>query len=531
VFAHIALLMLALWTVWQPAETTAATPTILALAVLALVPWAHARTDGSRLWWGIGATAMAAGALGFSAAGGWDRSTAVAELALLAVVVALVWVASREEVPQLAPGLVAAGIALLALWALWQVTVGFDRAQEAVATLPLVWQANAAERLASGRAFASQLLPGHLAVLFATALPLLLAPIRRSGRRVPWAVAACLCVLGLVLTRSPIGIGLAGAAMVVLLARRRTLATTVTVVVLAAVLLLAVVWRPDVGELEPVRLRTDNWRTAVWAWTTSPVAGVGFGSFGQAIQAVPFEVGNRPAHAHNLPLEWLAELGLAGGVGWLLAAVWLARLLRRLWPTQPELAVALAVVPFHNLVDFSIFTSGVAIPWAVLLGWGISVDRSGQSAAADRTSRVLLVTVATLAVAGCLLHATSVTLERSAVAAPSALAQFEDARAAHRFAPWRVQPIAVAAAAAIESGERGRLDEAAGLLRSGRWLRPRSAMLAEAAGRIDLARGRVPTGVSWIRLAAELQPASDARRGTWESLEERLEEEFGSAGR
>jgi hypothetical protein len=305
----------------------------------------------------------------------------------------------------------------------------------------------------------------------------------------------------------------------------------VTVVVLAVVLMLAVVWRPDVGELEPVRLRTDNWRTAVWAWTTSPVAGVGLGSFGQAIQAVPFEVGNRPAHAHNLPLEWLAELGLAGLVGWLVAAVWLARLLLRLWPDQPELAVALAVVPVHNLVDFSIFTSGVAIPWAVLLGWGVSFDRKNRGTAAGRTSRVLLVTVATMVAAGCLLHATSVTLERSSVASGSAVEQFEDARAAHRFAPWRVQPITVAASAALESGDGSLLDDAAGLVRSGRRLRPRSAMLAEAAGRIDLARGRVPSGVSWMRHAAELQPASDARRRTWESLEQRLEGEAGNAGR
>ena len=141
---------------------------------------------------------------------------------------------------------------------------------------------------------------------------------------------------------------------------------------LVSVLVVVIVGRRDVVELEPVRLRLDNWRTAVWVWSTAPAAGVGIGGFAQAAQAVPFEVGNRPRHAHSLPLEWLAELGPVGLLGVVFAGLALWRLLRRLWPVRPDLAVALAVVPVHNLVDFSFYGSGVTLAWAVLVGWAMA---------------------------------------------------------------------------------------------------------------------------------------------------------------
>ncbi len=51
--------------------------------------------------------------------------------------------------------------------------------------------------------------------------------------------------------------------------------------------------------------------------------GVGVASFAQASQANPLAVGNRPAHAHSLPVEALAELGPAGLTGVLLLGIWL----------------------------------------------------------------------------------------------------------------------------------------------------------------------------------------------------------------
>ncbi len=324
-----------------------------------LGPPAHRRPrprPGLRPW----ALAVALAAA-LSAAAGDDLATAAVELALAAAVAALVWTASREEPPEALPRWLALGLAALALWALWQVTVGFDRAEPAVAALPEALRANAAERIGSGRAFASLLLPGHLAVVLATALPILAAAVRPSWRAVGWLVGSLLCGVGLVLTRSPIGISLAVLALAVLAARRRRALLIAGLVALAIGLVAVVAMRGDVGELEPLRLRADNWQTAIWAWRSSPLTGVGLGSYGQATRAVPIEVGNLPAHAHSLPLEWLAELGIVGLLAAAAGGLWLACLLRRLWPRRPELAVALAVVPLHNLVDFSLYTSGVAL--------------------------------------------------------------------------------------------------------------------------------------------------------------------------
>jgi hypothetical protein len=409
------------------------------------------------------------------------------------------------------------------VWGLWQVMVGFDRARGSIAALPADLQLNALERLDSGRAFASLLLPGHLAVLLAAALPILVAGIRKDRRSAVWAAGAVLCVVGLALTRSPIGIGLAALAMAGLLTRRRSRVVAGGALVLAAVLVAAVIWRPDVADLDPVRLRLDNWRTALWAWSGAPVAGVGVGSFGQATQAVPFAVGNRPAHAHSLPLEWAAELGIAGVLLCAVACWWLARVLIRLWPTRPELALAVGVVAAHNLLDFSLYTSGVAVPWAVLLGWGLAEIRPPAGEAAAGRSRTVLVAVSALAVALALLHATSVTLERAAGSPAAASQRFGDAALAHRIAPWRVDPLPLAAAAALESGDREKLIEARELVASGRRLRPRSATLAEAVGRLELALDRVPSGASEILDAARLQPASRARVDGWRQLVRRLE--------
>lgn len=520
---HIALLAVALWVAWRPAETVAATPVVLALAALMLAPWAHRRTPRTWMEGGVAAAGLALAAASMSALGGWDRSTAVEELALAAAVGALVWIGSRERVPSSFPRLLALGLAALAGWGLWQLTAGFERAMVAVGTLPVELQGNAVERLESGRAFASLLLPGHLAVLFAAALPILVAATGPSWRSAAWWAGAVLCGAGLLMTRSPIGIGLAVLGLAALLARRRSGIVAVGTVVLAAVLVLAVVWRPDVGELDPVRLRVDNWRTAVWAWSGSPITGVGFGGFGQATQAVPFEVGNRPAHAHCLPLEWLAELGIAGGLLFALCTWWLAGLVIRLWRRRPELAVSVAVVALHNLVDFSLYTSGVAIPWAVLLGWGLAEVRDPVEEPEPGRARVAIVAVAALAAAGALLHATSVTLQEAAGATPSARQRYEDAELAHRIAPWRTDPVPIGAAAALETGDRDVLEEAAELVTAGRRWRPFSATLAESAGRLDFARGRVAAGASEILTAARAQPASRRRAEDWDRLRIRLE--------
>ena len=520
---QIALLGVALLTAWRPAETTAATPLVIALAVLALLPWTHRRTAGRDLLRGwVVCSAVVSAAL-LSAAGGEDLATAATELALAGAMGALAWTASREEAPERLHRLLALGLAALSLWALFQVTVGFDRAQLAVGTLPEELRVNAEERISSGRAFASLLLPGHLAVVLATALPILAAAVRPSWRAASWLLGALLCGVGLVLTRSPIGIGLAVLALAVLAARRRRALLVIFLVALAVGLAVVVASRGDVGELDPVRLRVDNWQTAVWAWRSSPLTGVGLGSFGLATRAVPLAVGNLPAHAHSLPLEWLAELGIVGLLAAAAGIAWLADLLRRLWPLRPELAVALAVVPLHNLADFSLYTSGVAVPWAVLLGWGVAAARPGRAVAERGRGRELMVAAAALAVAAALLHATSVAVETGARSTPTPEQRVDGALSAQRLAPWRTTPPLLVASSAIDAADRDRLAAAAGALERARRWRPHSAALAAAAGEVALSRGLVPTAAAGAWTAQHVQPRSAKRRDAWTSLLTKLE--------
>jgi hypothetical protein len=257
-----------------------------------------------------------------------------------------------------------------------------------------------------------------------------------------------------------------------------------------------VLWRADVRELEPVDLRLDNWRSALWVWSTAPAVGVGPGGFAQAAQGVPFAVGNRPQHAHSLPLEWLAELGPAGFLVSIALAFGLWRLARGLWSDRPDLAIAIIVIPVHNLVDFSLYSSGVALPWAVLLGWAIAERRAQAATKTAIGGRKVLVLAATLALALSVLHGASRTVNDAAALLTLPKERLAGALEARRFAPWRVQPLGLAAAAALQSRDPQLISKAAEELDRARWLRPRSAALARLRARLDVALGEGPTALS-----------------------------------
>ncbi len=512
-----------MWCAWRPWETSPTTALVLTLLLLGLTPWAARRVDGDGTSVRAGAWAALLAVLTASVLAGLDPATGLSELALLVAAAALAWCASRTAVTPLLLRLFALGLALLTLWGLWQVTVGFGRAAAMVGELPPQMRANAAARLASGRAFASLLVPGHLAALLATALPLLVAGVRRSREGLAWGAAAALCGLGLALTYSPVGIALGmGTCLVVVPGRRRSLVAVVVVALLAAALAGAFVSRPDLAKLEPLALRADNWRTAAWVWSEAPLTGVGVGGFGQAARAVPFAVGNVPAHAHCMPLEWAAELGVVGILLAVAAALALGRLLRRLWPRAPALTAAIAVIPLANLVDFSFYSSGVALPWAVLVGWGVAMVRATAPGPADHPRlRLAALGATSLAVGLSLLHLTSVVV--GSVVATDPAARYAVAVRAANLAPWRLPPVTAAGTAALQSGrvelERGALE----VLDDVRWLRPRSASLAALASRLELALGHAPSAVSDAWQAAVEQPRVRERATALADLLDRLE--------
>ncbi len=519
-----ALLMLAGWVVWRPAEIFPATAIVAATVILALTVWGWRRTPAAA----AGVWLTAAGAFCILLASGlfgWDPAASVIELALAAAIAVLVWLASREAPPDLWPALMALIISGLALWGMWQVGGGLDRAAAALDQLPGPMRDAAAERLASGRAFASLSLPSHLAVLLATALPLLLAQLRPRWTAAPWVVGSALCVVGLALTRSPIGAALGLSACIALAAARGRGRLVWVALVLAIVLAIVVAGRGDVMELEPMRLRLDNWQTALWVWSTAPAAGVGTGGFAQAAQGVPFGVGNRPLHAHSLPLELLAELGPAGLLVFFVAAVVLWRLVRNLWPKRPDLAVALMVIPLHNLVDFSFFDSAVALPWAVLAGWAVATSRSRDGAPSGEAARgrVVVVLSAVLSLALVVLHVTSIKVEESAAARSTAKERMATGLEACRLAPWRVAPVGLVARSAVESGDRLLIKTAVEKMESSRWLRPRSSALALERSRLAMALGEIPTGASEAWSSRNDNPPSVAASQSADDIFERLD--------
>ncbi len=285
--------------------------------------------------------------------------------------------------------------------------------------------------------------------------------------------------------------------------------------------------------LEPVSLRLDNWRTGVWLWTTSPASGVGVASFAQASQANPLAVENRPAHAHSLPFEALAELGPAGLAGVLLLGIWLFRLIRDVWKSNRGLALAIAVVPLHNLLDFSLFVSGVALPWAVLIGWAVAYRNhpgEGQTAA-PAWGRIALVAAVSAVLGVAILQWTSGVVEEVAAASTDSREQFDGAQQALRMGPWRVRPQFLLASAAINSGSPSLQDRAWFELDRLRWLRPRSAALAERRAQLALARGDVSSALSELWTAAEYGSPDSASAQSLAELIEKAEKAGHDAAR
>jgi hypothetical protein len=203
------------------------------------------------------------------------------------------------------------------------------------------------------------------------------------------------------------------------------------------------------------------------------------------------------------------------------------RLAWTVWPHRPALAVSLLVIPLHNLVDFSLFVSGVALPWGVLVGWGLAVGCGRRDPVRPARDGVGLVIAATVACALVVLHATSEVVERAAASNEEPEQQFTGAVRALKLAPWRVEPQFLMAAAALESGHPLVVDRAFNELRAMQWVRPRSAALAERRAQLALARGSISVAVAELWAAVEMGGADPARERHLSELLDQLEGDVG----
>jgi hypothetical protein len=291
-------------------------------------------------------------------------------------------------------------------------------------------------------------------------------------------------------------------AAVWVLPRRWGVVAVVTAVVVVASLALA---RPDLTALSPVRLRWLNWRTTAWVAAQHPWLGVGLGGVGQASLTSPWAVDNSTPYSHNTLLQLLAEGGVAS-VGVLAAlVVALVSLVRRALATSPALALAVCVVPLHNLVDFSAYAPEVLWPWAVLAG-----TLAGRSLPPPRPlpGWLLVPVLAGGVVLSTLLWRAGVELRAAQTSSPAVAV--EHAMRAARLAPWTVTPALEAAGVALDRPvPRASLIALDALLGERGWVWPLSSGWAEARGRVLLALGRPGEALVWIGEARRRAPFRD----------------------
>jgi len=506
-------LLLALLASWRPPEVHPWSATILALGVLLALSGLR-RPDGPVPWRG---TVAICALVTVSWLTGWDRSAVLSILGIVLLAGLVGWRTASAPSPGLERRL-AAGTALLAGWGLYQVAWGFAALESQRTKIPEAMRDAVLYRAETRRAIAGLGLPGHLAILLVMALPIVLDRLRSGSHRPVWGALLLLDISGIVATRSLVGMGLA--LLVVACTTPPRLRRPILGVTLLASIAVVLSRRDLLSSAAPLLQRVDNWRAALWIWTVNPFLGAGPGAYRQAAQAVPFPVRSVSSYAHDLPLQALAELGPGGFLLCLLGLWWILRLVRRGWTSHRALAVAVAVVPIHNLVDFSLLVSGIAVPWAVLVGLLVARTRTTQPAPLlPRRTRSVLAGLVLAAVALAVLSDISRTLQERASA-------HEDARAASlavHVAPWRVQPRLAFAAIVLENGgPRPLAEQARRDVESALHLTPRSAALWLAACRLDLSLGDPLGALVEARRAAACHPGWKPARRNLEELESML---------
>lgn len=444
-----------------------------------------------------------------------DHELACQHSLLFLAAALLFGLARLRPASEAALGVLALAIAAASVTVFVQAARGFAGAQDLLGELAPALREAAAARLSGGRPFGTTSLPGHFACLLVLVTPLLIERgVRSRGwARAAWWSSVVPVAAAVVLTRSLAALGVAAVVGLIALTRRRRVEMLIGGgVTLGALVTAAVMLRGDMSTLEPLHLRWINWMTAVSAFASHPLLGVGLGGIGQAGLTAPTAAANITPYAHNTYLQLLAELGLAG-LGLVVAGVAaLVRVVGRGLSVAPALALAVAVVPLHNLVDFSAYMPEVLLPWAVLLG--TLVGRLDAAPPRPLSSRVLVPLLA----GGVLL---STLAWRGEVDLTSAAARSGDdsasrALAAARFTPWEITPLLVAAdqvwTATLSRPLLLRLDRA---LAERAWVRPCSSSWAEARARVLLALGRRGEARVWVREAR--------RRAPWRTELTRLE--------
>jgi O-antigen ligase len=273
-------------------------------------------------------------------------------------------------------------------------------------------------RLEAGRPSGPFTLPAALGGFLAMSLPLTLALMRRAPGTVARAgilLAALLQGYALFLTRS-VGALLATTVSIVLAlpfiapGRPARLRAGVLALAIAGAAFFLYARRGEIGSpgSDPFLLRAGNWRAAVLMIRDHPLFGTGPGSFGTFYPRYIEPGMNETRYAHDSYLQAVAGWGAWAIVPLILFAAAVGSRLRSAWRAGggdlPVLAAGAAFL-VHNLIDFTAFLPGVALPASVLLGAGLATqgDRERTSRRAPAAlALVLALALPAHAVAGAL---------------------------------------------------------------------------------------------------------------------------------
>ncbi len=389
-------------------------------------------------------------------------------------------------------------------------------------------------RLEAGRPSGPFTLPAALGGFLGLTLPLSCAWAARErhfrGRAAP-LLAILLQGYALLLTRSVGALVAVALAMFlvtpVVTLRHRALMRAA--VVTAAIAGSALFLHARRGEItmpggDPLLLRVGNWRAAASMIREHPLFGTGPGSFGTFYPRYIRPGMNETRYAHNSYLQALAGWGAWSIIPLLALLAAVGRSLRvegrAVSESLPALAGGAGFLA-HNLLDFTAFLPGVAIPAAVLIGIGLGErgEPTGRSTPGGaRRLAAALAFCGTLAFAAqAVVSARCQSLVESAGAAAEAgdlRESLELARAAQRLRPEDEGPQAFVAQWVLAHGMSDPALRAEGERAATRavTLNPESAILHFTRSRFHDAAGEAADAYREVRAAHLLYPLKDLYR-------------------
>jgi hypothetical protein len=520
----------------------------LLVALLALVAWRAGAGQATSHALIVAATAMAA----VHASLALVPAAAVEPVAVGLLAAAAGLAAARsgggDHVTRQAVVVVAVAAALLALHGLYQKGWGLDRLADLVRDDPAFPDREAVlARLGRGRAFGAFTTPAALAGYLALAIPstIGLGLCSRGWRRGAWlgaALAGAGAFLAAASATATVALVVAvGIAAALWRKARRPLAVGAVALLLV---LAAVAWLRggrvvDLRDQEgPWRQRAGNLAVAARMAAERPWIGVGPGGFAEAYPAYRRPQDNETRHAHNLPLELLAEWGWPTGAA--ISVLFFAVFLQPLWRERHDgpawrrgLAIGLGAFAVQNLADFTAFMPSLLWTAAVLRGRLSRPAAGGGGPVAGSSGRLLAgcSLAAVLVAAGAAAAGGLATNARLAARAAAFAGKPErglmQAERAVALAPWDADAgilVARMTADAALAGPPGGATWRQAVERADRAvaLAPVRPSAREVRARVRLAAGDVPGAFADLSEAARLYPAHEDYAAARDRLRERL---------